>query len=74
MMGRLSLSMLAAMGALFAGLSSARAEDLLPETRRNRQILQAAMERRGFKGISAEWWHFKLAQEPTTNAFDIPVH
>jgi len=57
----------------FGPQSGAAATDLLPEARRNRQILQAAMERRGFKGISAEWWHFKLAQEPTTNAFDIPV-
>lgn len=29
-----------------------------PDEIRNRQILQDAMEKEGFRGISTEWWHF----------------
>jgi len=30
------------------------------EQRRNRQLLQTAMEKRGFIGFPTEWWHFDL--------------
>jgi D-alanyl-D-alanine dipeptidase len=30
------------------------------EERRNRQLLQTAMEKRGFVGFPTEWWHFDL--------------
>jgi len=28
------------------------------EQRRNRRVLQEAMERHGFSGLDSEWWHF----------------
>lgn len=40
----------------------------------NRMILRNAMERHGFKGISSEWWHFTLANEPYPDTyFDFPI-
>ena len=38
------------------------------EERKNRQILQEAMEKEGFRGITTEWWHFDFK-----NAKDFPV-
>lgn len=34
------------------------------EQRKNRLLLKAVMERRGFVNYSKEWWHFRLADEP----------
>ncbi len=40
----------------------------------NRQRLKAAMERRGFRNYSKEWWHFTLRDEPHRGTyFDFPV-
>lgn len=40
----------------------------------NRVRLAAAMNRRGFKGYSKEWWHFTLRDEPFPHTyFDFPV-
>jgi len=44
------------------------------EARRNRQTLKTAMDRRGFRNYSKEWWHFTLRGEPYTNTYhDFPV-
>lgn len=40
----------------------------------NRNILRNAMLANGFKGISTEWWHYTLDQEPYPGTyFDFPV-
>jgi len=45
------------------------------EARANRQRLKAAMERRGFRNYSKEWWHFTLRGEPHRGTyFDFPVN
>lgn len=40
-----------------------------PEQHKNRMILRDAMQRHGFKGISTEWWHFSLRNEPYPNTY-----
>lgn len=45
-----------------------------PEQAANRQILRHAMERHGFAPYQAEWWHFRLIDQPHEGAaFDLPV-
>lgn len=40
----------------------------------NRKKLQRIMERAGFRGYYAEWWHFTLRDEPFPNTyFDVPI-
>ncbi len=34
--------------------------ELSAQVKKNRAILDAVMEKHGFKGIKAEWWHFDL--------------
>jgi D-alanyl-D-alanine dipeptidase len=42
--------------------------------RANREKLRTAMERRGFRNLAVEWWHYTLADEPyPARAFDVPV-
>lgn len=42
--------------------------------RGNRARLRAAMERRGFRNLPVEWWHYTLADEPYADRFfDVPV-
>jgi D-alanyl-D-alanine dipeptidase len=42
--------------------------------RANRITLRNAMARHGFRGVSNEWWHFRLVPEPyPTTYFDFPV-
>lgn len=37
----------------------------------NRALLSEAMKRNGFQGMTSEWWHYTLANEPYANkAFD----
>jgi D-alanyl-D-alanine dipeptidase len=44
------------------------------ESRANRQLLAAAMQRRGFRPYEKEWWHFTLSREPFPGSyFDFPV-
>lgn len=44
------------------------------EQRANRMILRDVMLAHGFKGISTEWWHYTLIDEPYKNSyFDFPV-
>lgn len=45
-----------------------------PEAAANRAKLRAAMERHGFAPYQAEWWHFRLVEQPHEGAaFDAPV-
>lgn len=40
----------------------------------HRKLLEGIMERHGFKGITEEWWHFTLKDEPYPNTyFDFPI-
>ncbi len=43
-----------------------------PEERKNRQILQEAMEKEGFHGLSTEWWHFEDKSAKTYPILDLP--
>ncbi len=53
---------------------SARTEGLTQEQINNRKILRDAMVSNGFKGISTEWWHFTLVDEPYPDTyFDFPI-
>ena len=38
----------------------------------NRKILQDAMEKQGFKGLSTEWWHFDDQAAKTYPILDLP--
>ncbi|GAB5537865.1 MAG: M15 family metallopeptidase [Rubricoccaceae bacterium] len=55
-------------------ISATASRAVSAEARRNRQTLKAAMDRRGFRNYSKEWWHFTLRGEPYTNTYhDFPV-
>ena len=42
--------------------------------RANREKLRAAMQRRGFRNLAVEWWHYTLVDEPYGDrGFDTPV-
>ena len=44
------------------------------EQQKNRLLLMRLMEQAGFKSYSAEWWHYRLADEPyPTTYFDFPI-
>ena len=44
------------------------------QARANRALLRAVMDRHGFRGITSEWWHFTLIDEPYPDTyFDFPV-
>jgi D-alanyl-D-alanine dipeptidase len=50
------------------------APDVEAAARARRLRLRAAMERRGFRNLPEEWWHYTLADEPWPDAaFDVPV-
>ncbi len=50
-------------------------ETLTQEQVSNRYILRDAMENHGFDGISTEWWHFELKNEPYPDTYyDFPVN
>jgi D-alanyl-D-alanine dipeptidase len=58
----------------FTPRSSPASVSVDAEARHNRAILAAAMERRGFRPYSKEWWHFTLRGEPFPDQyFDFPV-
>jgi D-alanyl-D-alanine dipeptidase len=59
----------------FFGARSARVNRGIPaDAQSNRNVLAAAMVRRGFQGYWKEWWHFTLASEPFPETyFDFPV-
>jgi D-alanyl-D-alanine dipeptidase len=42
--------------------------------KKNRMILKSAMEKRGFRNLSKEWWHYTLKSEPfPKQSFNFPV-
>ncbi len=49
--------------------------DMISKTQQdNRFILKNGMEKYGFKGITTEWWHFTLKNEPFPDKyFDFTV-
>jgi zinc D-Ala-D-Ala dipeptidase len=56
----------------FSPLSATSAK-VSPEAKANRRTLRTAMETAGFKGYSAEWWHFRFAGDPADTPQDFPV-
>ncbi len=40
--------------------------------RKNRQTLQEAMEKEGFRGITTEWWHFDFKNAKDHPVLDLP--
>lgn len=65
------------MGTIFDFFGEASSVDYLNLTDtqiKNRQILQEAMKRFGFRNYPTEWWHFTLRNEPFPETyFDFPV-
>ncbi len=59
----------------FFGTRSWLADRSIPvEAQTHRQVLAAAMRRRGFRAYDKEWWHFTLNREPYPESyFDFPV-
>ena len=54
---------------LFSEISHPNYQGLTKEQKRNRKILRDAMIKAGFKGISSEWWHFTLRNEPYKDTY-----
>jgi D-alanyl-D-alanine dipeptidase len=44
-----------------------------PEQRRWRNVLVAAMEKRGFKNYFREWWHFTFGEAAALPHYDVPI-
>ncbi|MCR4739567.1 MAG: M15 family metallopeptidase [Lachnospiraceae bacterium] len=58
----------------FGQLSHPDYRGITDEQYKNRMILRDAMTSHGFKGISSEWWHFTLENEPYPDTyFTFPV-
>jgi D-alanyl-D-alanine dipeptidase len=59
---------------LFDPRSHTDSREVSEEAQANRRRLVRAMERRGFRNLPEEWWHFTLAKEPFPDTyFDVPV-
>jgi D-alanyl-D-alanine dipeptidase len=59
---------------VFDDLSHPLNPNLSAEVRANRMLLQNLMNKHGFKGITTEWWHFTLIDEPFPDTyFNFPV-
>ncbi|MBO4707159.1 MAG: M15 family metallopeptidase [Elusimicrobiaceae bacterium] len=54
---------------LFSEISHPNYQKLTKEQKRNRRILRTAMLNAGFKGISSEWWHYTLKDEPYKDTY-----
>ena len=54
---------------LFSEISHPKYSKLTKEQKQNRKILRDAMLKAGFKGISSEWWHFTLKNEPYKDTY-----
>ena len=54
---------------LFSEISHPDYKNLTDEQKKNRKILRDAMLKAGFKGISSEWWHYTLKNEPYKNTY-----
>jgi len=49
-------------------------QDMSPQAKANRLLLQNLMSQAGFKPLDTEWWHFTLINEPYPYTyFDFPV-
>jgi len=58
----------------FDDLSHTFNPNLPTHVRANRMLLRTLMEKHGFRGITTEWWHFTLRDEPYPETyFDFPV-
>ena len=58
----------------FGDRSHADYEGLTEKQRENRKLLSDVMTKHGFKGLSTEWWHFTLIDEPYKSTyFNFPV-
>lgn len=54
--------------------SHADSGDVSAEARENRRLLRDAMQRRGFRPLAQEWWHFTFQPEPYPDrSFDVPI-
>ena len=49
---------------LFSEISHPDYPNLTAQQKKNRKILRDAMTKAGFRGISSEWWHYTLNNEP----------
>ena len=59
---------------LFDARSATDAPGIPESARANRQRLRESMERRGFRNLAQEWWHYTLEKEPYPDRyFDVPV-
>ena len=54
---------------LFSEISHQKYKKLTKEQKKNRQILQKAMYKAGFKGLHSEWWHYTLKNEPYKDTY-----
>lgn len=58
----------------FSPVSHPDYQQLSPQMKANRLLLQTVMKQAGFKPLDTEWWHFTLVNEPYPNTyFDFPV-
>ena len=58
----------------FGEISSSGTKLITPRQAENRRVLSDAMKKGGFSPIAAEWWHFRLANEPYPDKkFNFPV-
>ncbi|MFK0380185.1 M15 family metallopeptidase [Pandoraea sp. NPDC090278] len=58
----------------FSPLSHPDSQDVSPQQRANRLLLQSLMVQAGFKPLDTEWWHFTLEKEPYPDIyFNFPV-
>ena len=58
----------------FGPLSHPDYAGVTEKQRANRMLLRDLMQRHGFRGITTEWWHFTLKDEPYPDTyFDHPV-
>lgn len=59
---------------IFSPQSGERAVGLTAEQRSNRLLLRSVMAQAGLVPYDAEWWHFRLKNEPYPDTyFDLPV-
>ena len=58
----------------FSPLAHPDYQQLAPQIKANRLLLQTVMKNAGFKPLDTEWWHFTLVNEPYPDTyFDFPV-
>lgn len=58
----------------FGDLSHPLNPSLSPTIRAHRLLLMSLMDKHGFQGITTEWWHFTLREEPFPDTyFNFPI-